>query len=243
VTDGDDFGLVALVNGKDYKILDTIKLPPGVDGAVFNPVTKYYYVESGGGASKATTHPLSIIDTATFKHARDITLPGNRSEGMAIDRAGKKLYVNNTGTNEILVVDLDTRQPIARWPVPDAHVQNAIALDEPHHRLFSTTRQPPKFFVFDTDTGKVVTELPCAGFNDDMWFDAARKRIYVTGSETTTVFEQRDADHYEHVADVPTGFRAKTSVLVPSLNRLYIAVSGKGKPDAKLALQIYEVQP
>lgn len=243
VTDGDDFGLVALVNGKDYKILDTIKLPNGVDGARFNPVNKYYYVESGGSASKATTHPLSIIDTQTFKHVGDIALPGNRSEAMVIDRAGKKMYVNNTGTDQIIVVDLDTRQPIARWPVPDAHIQNAIALDEPHHRLFSATRQPPTFFVFDTDTGKVVTKLPCAGFNDDMWFDTARKRIYVTGSETTTVIEQRDADHYQHVADVSTGFRAKTSVLVPELNRLYIAVSGKGKPDAKLALQIYDVLP
>jgi hypothetical protein len=76
-----------------------------------------------------------------------------------------------------------------------------------------------------------------------MWFDTARKRIYVTGSETTTVFEQKDADRYSHLADVPTGFRAKTSILVPELNRMYIAVSGKGNADAKLALQVYELQP
>jgi hypothetical protein len=76
-----------------------------------------------------------------------------------------------------------------------------------------------------------------------MWMDVLRKRIYVTGTETTAVFEQKDADHYTHVADVPTGFRARTSILVPELNRVYIAVSGKGKPDAKLALQIYEIQP
>src|SRR6202790_4903985 len=49
VTDGDGFGMVELVSGEDYKILDTIKLPPEVDGAVYNPVNKYYYVESGGG--------------------------------------------------------------------------------------------------------------------------------------------------------------------------------------------------
>ena len=48
VTDGDGFGMVELVSGEDYSILDKIKLPPGVDGAVFNPLNKYYYVESGG---------------------------------------------------------------------------------------------------------------------------------------------------------------------------------------------------
>jgi hypothetical protein len=109
---------------------------------------------------------------------------------MAIDRAGKKLYVNLTGVDKVGVVDLDARQMVAEWPVPDAHVENSMALDEPNHRLFVATRQPAKFFVYSTDTGKVVTVLPCAGVNDDMWFDTARKRIYVTGSDTTSVFEQ-----------------------------------------------------
>ena len=84
--------------------------------------------ESGGGRG-AKTHLLHIIDTSTFKRAGDITLPGDHSEAMAIDRAGKKMYVNLTGTDEVGVVDLNTRQVIARWPVPDAHVENAIALE------------------------------------------------------------------------------------------------------------------
>ena len=99
--------------------------------------------------------------------------------------------------------------------------------------------------MFDTDTGKIVTSVPIAAFNDDMWFDAARKHIYASGSETTTVLAQKDADHYEFVADVPTGYRAKTSLYVPQLNRFYAAVSGKGKPDPEqhLAVEVFEVQP
>jgi DNA-binding beta-propeller fold protein YncE len=244
VTDGDDdFGRVELVSGENYKILSTIKLPAGVDGAAFNPVNQYYYVESGSDEPGAKTHALNIIDTRTFKHIGDIMLPGSHSEAMAIDKAGKKMYVNLTGTNEVGVADLEARKVIARWPIPGAQTANALAFDEPNHRVFIATRKPPTFFVFDTDTGKVVAKLPCAAQNDDMWMDVPRKRIYVTGTETTTVFEQKDADHYTHVADVPTGFRARTSILVPELNRLYIAISGKGKADAKLALQIYEIQP
>lgn len=243
VTDGDDFGMCELVSGDSYKILRTIKLPVGVDGAVYNPIDQYYYVESGPDDKSVKTHVLSIIDTRSFKHLGDITLPGNHSEAMALNHAGDKMYVNLTAVSQVGVVDLKTRQLIARWPVPDAHVQNSMALDEPNHRLFIATREPARFFVFDTDTGKVIATLPCAGFNDDMWFDAARKRIYVTGTETTTVIAQRDADHYEQIAAVPTGYRAKTSLFVPSLNRLYIAVSGKGKPGAKLSMQIYQVLP
>jgi hypothetical protein len=122
------------------------------------------------------------------------------------------------------------------------HVAHAIALDEPNHRLFTASRKPAQFVVFNTETGKVVTTLPCVGVNSDMSFDVARKQIYVTGSDTASVFLQRDADHYEHIAEVPTAFRAKSSIFVPELKRLYVADSGKGKPDAKLALQIFEVQ-
>jgi hypothetical protein len=121
-------------------------------------------------------------------------------------------------------------------------VAHAIALDEPNHRLFTATRTPPQFIVFNTDTGKVVTGLPCVGVNSDMSLDVARKRICVTGSDTASVFEQRDADHYEHIAEVATAYRAKSSIFVAELKRLYVADSGKGKPDAKLALQIFEVQ-
>ena len=243
VTDGDDdFGRVELVSGEDYKILSTIKLPNGVDSAVFDPASQYYYVASGGEES-AKTHVLSIIDTKTFKQVGEIALPGTQSEAMAINKAGKIMYVNLKDKNEVGVVDLEARKVIARWPIPEAQTANALALDEPNHRVFIATRKPPTFFVFDTRTGKVVAKLPCAAQNDDMWRDLPRKRIYVTGTETTTVIEQKDPNHYAHIADVPTGFRARTSILVPELNRFYIAVSGKGKADAKLALQVYELQP
>jgi DNA-binding beta-propeller fold protein YncE len=241
VTEG-DIDAVELVDCKEYKIVNTLKLGKGVDHGVLNPVNKYFYVENGGGPD-GKIHVLSIIDTKSFKKVGDVAgLPGNSNEGMVIDHAGKRLYVNLTGTDEIGVIDLNTRQLIARWPLPDAHVAHAIALDELNHRLFTATRKPPQFIVFNTDTGKVVTSLPCVGVNSDMSIDVARKRIYVTGSDTASVFEQHDADHYEHIAEVPTAYRAKSSIFVPELKRLYVADSGKGKPDAKLALQIFEVQ-
>jgi DNA-binding beta-propeller fold protein YncE len=186
---------------------------------------------------------LSIIDTNSFKQVGEVTgLPGNSNEGMAVDHAGKKLYVNLTGSDEIGVVDLTSRQLVARWPLPNAHVAHAIALDEPNHRLFTATRKPAEFIVFNIDSGKVVSTLPCVGVNSDMSLDVAHQRVYVTGSESATVIEQRDADHYEHIAEVPTAYRAKSSIFVPELKRLYVADSGKGKPDAKLALQIFEAQ-
>src|SRR6195256_1213724 len=57
VTEGDEeSGAVELISGSSYKILDKIKLHPDVDGGVYNPVNKYYYVESPGQGQDAKTH-------------------------------------------------------------------------------------------------------------------------------------------------------------------------------------------
>ena len=254
VTEGDaESGAVELVSGSTYEILNKIPLPTDVDGGVYNPVNKYYYVDSGGQGQDAKTHLLSIIDTQNFKRIGDITLPGTKSEAMAIDHAGAKLYVNLRDPDEIGVVDLQTRQLIARWPIPEAKSQNALVLDEPNHRLFSATHTPPKLFVFDIDTGKVVAGLPCAENSDDMGYDPVRKRIYITGDGSASVFKQLDADHYEKVAEIPTGYRARTSIFVPELNRLYMGVASRGKraggklaipePGSNVEVRIYQASP
>ncbi len=235
VTDGNEgFGGVELLSGETYAVIDKIKL--------FNPFNKYFYVESGSDEPGAKTHFLNIIDTKNFRLVGNITLPGNRNDAMAIDSTGKKLYANNAGTSAVIVVDLETRKVIASWPLPGTKGLNGLALDEANHRLFSATRNPPKLFVLNTDNGKIIATYPCASYNDHLTFDAPRKRIYITG-DSASVFEQRDADHYDLIADIPTATRAKTSLYVPELNRLYIAVSGKGNSGAKLAVQIYQVEP
>src|SRR2546429_6762108 len=83
------------------------------------------------------------------------------------------------------------------------------------------------FFFFFNDTA--TTEIYTLSLHDAL--------PILTGTETTTVFEQKDADHYTHIGDVPTGFRARTSILVPELNRLYIAVSGKRSEEHTSELQ------
>ena len=79
-----------------------------------------------------------------------IGMENARSKIVRSGRAGKKLYVNLTGSDEVGVIDLKNRQIIATWPLPDAHVAHAIALDESNHRLFTATRKPAQFIVYNT---------------------------------------------------------------------------------------------
>ena len=73
-----------------------------------------------------------------------------------------------------------------------------------------------------------------------MLFDPASKRIYVACDQFVVVYLQKDADHYEELARIPTGYRAKTAILVPQLKRYYVAAPRHGQQIAEI--RVYEVQ-
>jgi hypothetical protein len=64
---------------------------------------------------------------------------------------------------------------------------------------------------------------------------------YVSGGEGfVDVFAQRDADHYALETKLPTAASARTSLLVPSMRRLYLAVPRRGAQNAEV--RAYAVQ-
>ena len=65
VTNGDTDD-VSLVDCKQYKIIDTLKLTKGVDHSALNPVNKQFYVENAATAD-GKSHSVAIIDTKSFK--------------------------------------------------------------------------------------------------------------------------------------------------------------------------------
>jgi hypothetical protein len=88
--------------------------------------------------------------------------------------------------------------------------------------------------------GKQVASLPAAGGVDDLAYDAARKRIYLSAGEGfVNVYQQKTPDTYEAVAQIPTGPGARNSRFVPEQNRLYVAVPA-GK-DKAAEVQVYDV--
>jgi hypothetical protein len=163
-------------------------------------------------------------------------------EGMVFEKSGPRMFVNVRGKNAVEVYDRTSRALTATWSIAEAGKNpTSIAFDESAHRLFLGTRVPGKLVVLDSDSGKVVTGYPAAAMVDDMAYDSGSKRIYFAGTEFLDVFHQQDADHYDRIGHISTSFRAKTGVLVPELNRYYLAVPHHEKQIAEL--RVYEVLP
>jgi hypothetical protein len=91
-------------------------------------------------------------------------------------------------------------------------------------------------------SGKIITSVEGVEHTDDLFYDAARKRLYMSGGDGKIgVFEQRDADHYQLIAKVPSVPGASTSLFVPELNRLYVPATPYAGQPAQIL--VYEAQP
>ncbi len=231
VANGED-GRVQIFDGDSLELMSSIKLSDDADNIRYDPVTKYNYVGYADGA-------LGIIDARSNKHIGDIKLEGH-PESFQLERSGPRIFVNIPTANHIVVVDRGKRVAVTNWSFTNAQANFPMVLDETHRLLFVGFRKPATLMVFDTESGKVVTDLDIAGDPDDIFYDAVHKRIYIScGEGFINVFEQSDADQYKTIAKFPTAVGARTSLFVPELNRFYLAVPHYGSQRAEI--RVYEV--
>ena len=114
-------------------------------------------------------------------------------------------------------------------------------VDEANQRLFIGCRQPPRLVVLDTATGKSVADLAISGDTDDLFYDAARKRLYLPcGDGFVDLIDQLSADSYKLRERIPTSPGARTSFFSPDLNEFYLAVRMRGQQTAEI--RVYQVQ-
>jgi YVTN family beta-propeller protein len=238
---------VEIYDGTSFALLGTIPMDAHPDASIYDPVSKLYYVGNGGRQAKEDFCLLSIIDTTSGKKVGDIKIEGaDRVEAMAIEKSGPRMFVNLYNKAAVAVIDREKRAVIATWSIAQEGRNNgSMAFDEADHRLFVHARDPGKVVVIDSNSGKIVTTIstvPDTTMVDDIAFDANSKRLYVTGVPFLEVFKKvEDTDRYDLLGLIPSGFHSVTAILVPSLNRYYLAVNHHGNTDA--VVQVYEVVP
>jgi YVTN family beta-propeller protein len=234
VTNGTD-GTCKIFRGDTFKLIDSLMLGPDANQVGYDPETKYLYA----GLGDRNSGMLAVIDTATNKQIGQIKTDA-RPGGVTFDNRGPRIFVNLNGATKLGVLDRKTREQIATWPVSGAENYGPLALDEKNHRLFLGSRKPPMLIVFDADSGKQITQLESVASIDGVWFDATRKRVYVTGNGLIAVYDQKGADQYAPMVSIPSETDSQPSLWVPQWNRLYISVVRAGTRDAEIL--VYEPQ-
>jgi DNA-binding beta-propeller fold protein YncE len=235
--------LSKVLDGKTYAVVDTFKLTPGADVMNYDPSTKQVWIVTGGknASKKLPDTVVAVVDAASGKQLGEVKFDTDFTEAIAFEQKGKRAFINVSGKHYVAVVDKTTHKVLDTWPIKEGENNAPIALDEANKRLFVVTRKPFKLVVLDTDTGKSVTSFEAPKRTNELIFDQANRRIYLTGDDYVAVFAQKGPDQYEELARVPSDKGAKTAIYVPELKRLYVAVAGKDP--VKAGLLQYEVLP
>jgi DNA-binding beta-propeller fold protein YncE len=221
-------------DGKDYKLLKSIKLP-GADNVRYLASRHLVYV---GHAEKT----LSAIDARTFEVRAEIQLPG-RPEGFQLETKRPRLYLNTVDPTRLVVVDTDKNEVLHRYPLKLADRAYPMAVDEANHRLFLGCRNKPSIVVVDSETGKEVTSVAIPEDIDDLFYDVKNKRLYAScGAGALSVVRQRDADHYETLETIHTVKVARTCFFDPAGERLYLIVPRQEGEEGP-TIRVYRPRP
>jgi YVTN family beta-propeller protein len=225
-------GSLHIYDGASFALLQTIAYGRDADNVRYDAQAHNLWVGYGEGG-------LGQFDQDGGK-LREIAL-GAHPESFQLETHGPRIFVNLPPLHKITVVDRQTGKLTASWPTDDATANYPMALDEADHRLFIVCRHPARLLVLDASTGKLTASSPVVGDSDDLFYDAARKRIYAIGGEgAISVFEQQDADHYREVERIPTAAGARTGYFSPELRRLFVAARRRGAHPAEI--RVYEVE-
>ncbi|MDE3181557.1 MAG: YncE family protein [Acidobacteriota bacterium] len=229
VANGGD-GTCRIFDGQTYRLLKVIHLSSDADDTRYGASDGRVYVGYGDGG-------IGIVNAGAGSLIGTIKLPGH-PESFQLASAGPLIYVNIPTAGHIVeVMNRDTRQLVAKWTIEGARDNFPMALDDAHHRLFVVCRRPAEMLVLDVNSGRIVARVPCVGDADDIWYDAARKLIYISGGEGyISVVKQRDPNHYQMLAQIKTALGARTSFFVPQLSRMYLAAPRRGNQSAELRI-------
>jgi DNA-binding beta-propeller fold protein YncE len=232
-----------IFDGASFKLLGTIPMEAHADVSSYDSESKLLYVGNGGRQAKEEYTLISVVDTTTDKKLGDIKIDGDRIESIRLEEKGPRMFVNVYYKGVVAVVDRKKQAVIATWSyAQEGKNFGSMAFDEPDHRLFVHARDPGKVLVIDSDSGKLITSLPCQGDYDDAIYDSGTRRLYLIGTPFLKIWQKSaEGDRYDILGQVPTAFHSITGFLVPSLNRLFIAVNHHGNTDA--VVQVYEVVP
>jgi YVTN family beta-propeller protein len=208
-------GTLRLFRGDDLSALATIKLGDNADNVRIDARTGQVVAGYGDGA-------LAFVDPKAHRVVAEAELKGH-PESFQLDFERRRVFINVPDAGHVAVVDLDRRVQTATFPISPGSANFPMAL-LPRGRVLIVTRKPPRLVMLDGDRGEIIVDVPTCGDSDDVFFDAKRSRVYVScGDGYVDVFAAPEQG-LDHLGRIETVEGARTSLFVPDLDRLFVAV-------------------
>jgi len=227
-------GAVRFFSGADFSPRGVVMLGDDADNVRVDPRNGQVIVGYGMGR-------LAVIDPLKPAWLANMPLPAH-PESFRLSLSTGRIFVNVPQAGKILTFDLASRKPLASWTTPGLESNFPMTVDESSHAVMVVFRRPARLAAFDMDSGRMTESIQTCGDSDDLFYDANRRRIYVIcGAGLIDVVQKESGGALKRLAYITTAPGARTSLFVPELNGLYVAVPSLLANSA--AIQVYRTSP
>ena len=219
-------GSVQIFRGERYVPEGTILLGNDADNIRVDATASRVFVGYGDGA-------LAAINPADNRKTAEIPLDSH-PESFQLAPGGNRIYVNLPDSRTIAVIDPAAGKQIATWPTQGMNGNFAMALDNEGQKVLVVFRSPAKLVAFSMVDSGMVASVDTCGDVDDVFVDAKRQRIYVSCGDGYVDVIDKANPPYRRISRFATAAGARTSLFVPELDRLFVAVRASAARPAEI---------
>jgi len=205
-------GTVRLFDGVTFAPSGVIPLGDDADNVRVDGKSGQVVVGYGDGA-------LAVIDPRQRKVVGSIKLAAHPE---SFQLAESTIFANVPDAREVAVVDPSQGRQTSGWKTGDARSNFPMALTD-DGIVASAFRGPPRLILFRQASGEAAASLNTCGDADDVFFDAKRRRFYISCGEGAVDTVSWDGKTATELGRVETASGARTSRFVPELDRLFVA--------------------
>jgi DNA-binding beta-propeller fold protein YncE len=225
VANGGD-GKCYFYNANNFQKTATVSLDSDADDVRYDSASQAIYVGYGRGG-------IAVIDVVTHRQIGSSRLPGH-PESFQLDNHTNKIFVNVPDAGTIAVINKTTLEMMNSWRRSNLTANFPMALNLSKEQVFIGYRSPATLEV-NSEDGSTVEALPMVSDADDIYYDAAKRRVYVSGGGGyVNIFQETSEDGYHMIANIPTRRGARTSFFVQQLQLLIVAARAEGGNEAEL---------
>lgn len=199
-------GSVRLFHGAELSPAGTVDLANDADSIRLDTRTGNLVVGYGSGG-------LAVIDPIKASVVSRIPLQAH-PEGFQLDPANRRAFVNVPDARQIVVVDMDAGRQTASWRMPDLRANFPMALDAARLMAAVVFRNPARLVIFEVTAGMPTGTVMTCGDADDVFFDARRRRVYVSCGDGSVDVWQEDGPTYRHLHSLKTVRAPRSSCLI-----------------------------
>lgn len=221
---------VAVFNLDTLKVIDRIKVSGTNPDAIVYDRKSRHVLAFNGRSSNA-----SVIDAVSRKEIGVIELPGKPE--LAVSDNDGRIFVNIEDKNEIAAIDSVTSQLVARYSLGAGVEPTGLAIDNAHHRLFSTCGNG-KMEILDAESGKIISEVPIGAKPDSAAFDEKLGLAFSSnGDGTLTIIKEDGPNHFSGIQQLATEKGARTMAYDPVHHQAYLVTAEYGTGSAPTTRQ------